>query len=239
LNARALENESHVWYADLDLDEREAAEFTGLLDAGERARANRFAFPHLRTRFIAAHALVRQVIGSYLGIAPEEVEFAYSSQGKPHLPQGGGLRFNLSHSSKMAAVAVACNYEVGVDIEDLRTLPDRMDLARRYFSPAEVKWLEGVSPDRQTAAFFDCWTAKEAYLKARGDGLSFPLDAFQVLPGEAPDDLRLAVYREPGEAAHWLMRRFRIGEAATGALAIESPANFSLCRKWLLRKPHA
>jgi 4'-phosphopantetheinyl transferase len=238
LNARALESESHVWYADLDLDEREATEFSGLLDAGECARANRFAFPHLRTRFIAAHALVRRVLGSYLGIPPGEVEFAYSAQGKPYLPHGGGLRFNLSHSAKMAAVAVA-RCEVGVDIEDLRTLPDRMDLARRYFSPAEVEWLEGASPERQTVAFFDCWTAKEAYLKARGDGLSFPLDAFQVLPGEAPDDLRLTVYREPSEAGRWRMRRFRIGGAATVALAVESPANPCLFRKWQLRDKSA
>jgi 4'-phosphopantetheinyl transferase len=108
-----------------------------------------------------------------------------------------------------------------------------LELARRYFSPAETDWLLATPPDVQTAAFFTCWTAKEAYLKARGDGLLFPLDRFEALPVAGSDRLQLAVYGEPGEAERWSMTRFQIPALAVeGAVAVEGANGAAILRRW-------
>ena len=104
------------------------------LDTAERTRAQRFAFPHLRTRFVAAHAFVRQVLGRYLGISPGSVRYAYTAQGKPRLSNNGEVRFNLSHSADLAALAIAWNREIGIDIEKTHEIADMLTSARRYFS---------------------------------------------------------------------------------------------------------
>jgi 4'-phosphopantetheinyl transferase len=226
-----MQDETHVWYADLDLDEAEAGRLMGQLDISERARAQRFAFPHLRTRFVAAHAFVRQVLGKYLDVAPECVCYSYTPQGKPRLSNGGEIRFNLSHSVDLAALAITRNREIGIDIEKPREIADMLSLARRFFSHPEIDWLLAVPPNDQTSAFFTCWTAKEAYIKARGDGLSFPLDRFQALPVVGSEQLRLAVYGEPAESERWCMTSFQI-EAATGALAVEGVNCRPVFQKW-------
>jgi 4'-phosphopantetheinyl transferase len=226
-----MQDETHVWYADLNVDETGAGRLIHLLDIAERARAQRFAFPYLRTRFVAAHALARQVLGKYLDIAPECVSYAYAPQGKPRLSNGGEIRFNLSHSADIAALAIVPNREIGIDIEKTREITDMLSLARRFFSQPEIDWLLATPPDQQTSAFFTCWTAKEAYLKARGDGLSFPLDRFQALPVTGSERLRLAVYGEPAESERWCMTRFHI-ESATGALAVEGVNGRPIFQKW-------
>ncbi len=230
-----MPNETELWYADLNLNEREAAELFSLLDEAERARARRFAFPHLRTRFIAAHAFVRQVVGRRLGIRPECLRYAYTNLGKPSVLNVGEIRFNLSHSEDVAALAVT-NREVGVDIERIREIRDMLDLARRFFSQPEIDWLLAIPPERQTEAFFECWTGKEAYLKARGDGLSFPLDGFHVLPVTGSEELELTVYDDPDESKRWRMTRFRIPQIGTGALALEGLTGPGLCQRWSIER---
>jgi 4'-phosphopantetheinyl transferase len=117
------------------------------LDTAERTRAQRFAFPHLRTRFVAAHVFVRQVLGEYLNIAPECVRYTYTAQGKPRLSNGGKVRFNLSHSADLVAVAIARNREIGIDIEKTHQIADMLNLARRYFSRPEIDWLLAMPQD--------------------------------------------------------------------------------------------
>ncbi len=218
-----MQDEIHVWYAHLSLSEQDADRLLPMLDPAEQARAARFALPHLRTRFIAAHAFVRQVIGQSLDLPSASVEYGYSSQGKPHLLNDRGIRFNLSHSADLAALAVARDRELGIDIEHIHELSDMLGLAQRYFAPAEISWLLGTAPEQQPAAFFSCWTAKEAYVKARGDGLSFPLDRFHVLPLDESKRLRLAVDGEPAESNRWHMTRLAVSETVLGALAVEGP----------------
>ena len=149
------------------------------LDRPELERAARFHRDEDRLRFIASHAGVRAILGSYLGVEGTTLRFEISSHGKPRLANGGAMRFNLAHSGQLALLAVACDREVGVDVER-HSLVEHLSLARGYFSPAEVAAIAAASPASVEVAFFRCWSRKEAFIKACGLGLSLPLDTFDV-----------------------------------------------------------
>jgi 4'-phosphopantetheinyl transferase len=172
----------HVWLLDLDQPAWSMPRLCETLDAGERARAGALVFRADRTRFTAAHGLVRHVLASYLAIAPAQVTYGYGRYGKPHLVVSGDpdLRFNVSRSAGRCLCAVALNREVGVDIERIRRDRDHAGIAERYFAPAERAAIRGLPAEQLVPAFYACWTRKEAHLKAVGDGLSVPLDSFDV-----------------------------------------------------------
>jgi 4'-phosphopantetheinyl transferase len=180
-----------VHWIDMDAPGGAIARLGALLDDVERARAARFRFDRDRRRYIVRHGRLRQLLGGYLGCAPARVRLAWGRFGKP-IVAGGGLHFSVSKSRRLALYAVALDREVGCDVEyrDARYAAQR--IAERFFSPAEVRALRGLDPARQTEGFFNCWTRKEAYLKARGDGLGAALDSFDVTlaPGEPAALLR-------------------------------------------------
>jgi 4'-phosphopantetheinyl transferase len=172
----------HVWAA--RLDEPSACGHVELLSRDEIARAERFHFARDRRRFVAARTLLRQIAGNYLSSDPADLRFVYGATGKPALAQPESpLRFNLSHSGEIALFAFAMGCELGVDVELERELPEAEGIAERYFSPAERAELRRLAPEERPSAFFRCWTRKEAFIKATGDGLSLPLDAFDVTAG--------------------------------------------------------
>jgi 4'-phosphopantetheinyl transferase len=148
-----------------------------LLSAEERDRAARFHFDKHRRYFIAARGILRELLGRYLDKPPAAIEFSYNPYGKPAVE---GIYFNLSHSDNMALYAVSRAREVGVDIERINPAFAEEQIPEQYFSPAEVKVLRALPKQRQTEAFFNCWTRKEAYVKARGLGLSLDLQSFDV-----------------------------------------------------------
>ena len=151
-----------------------------LLDEDERARADRFLFERHRHRFIRSHAWVRIVLGRCLDRAPESLRFTVGPYGKPRLVEAAiDLRFNLSHAGERALLAVTRGQEVGVDIEQERAI-GTSDLARRFFAPSECQALQAMGASEQIPAFFRCWTRKEAFIKAIGDGLACPLSGFEV-----------------------------------------------------------
>jgi len=172
--------EVHVWYVDIDSGALSSA--ADLLSPDEVERARRFHFERDRRRFILARAALRRRLGSYLGGSPQDVHFAYGANGKPVLsaPADPELRFNVSHSGGRALLGFTCGGEVGVDLERLVAVPDALDLAARFFAPAERTALETVEPDLRSRAFLNGWTRKEAFVKALGEGLGFPLDRFEV-----------------------------------------------------------
>ena len=216
----------HVWSVDLDLPAPEVFRIRRLLSPDECQRAARFCFERDRRRFVVARGVLRTLLGRYAGVAPERLRFAYGPYGKPIL---AGFwderpRFNLSHSGGLAAIAIAAGADVGVDVECLRPLPDLERMAERYFSRGENAALRTLAPPDRLEAFFRCWTRKEAYLKALGDGLARPLDAFDVslLPG---DEARLLHVRgDTGEPSRWWLRAFMPVVGAVGAIALEGPA---------------
>ena len=162
--------------------------FAATLEPEERARAARFRTRKLQDDFVIARGTLRAILGRCLQVPAAEVRFEYGANGKPRVAGQPALRFNLSHSGERALYAFARDFEIGVDIELERPLDDYEDLARRYFSAAEVRDLATLPEHERTAAFFTCWTRKEAYIKACGEGLSLPLDAFRVTlrPAEPP-----------------------------------------------------
>jgi 4'-phosphopantetheinyl transferase len=219
---------AHVWHADLNL----VPDLEASLDEQECTRAARYATPTLRDRYVAAHVFLRQVLGGYLGILPGEVRLGARSHGKPELTDNPEIRFSLSHCADQAVVAVARNREVGVDVEALRDNLDMSGLARRYFSAAERRWVDSAEPGKLPVVFFSCWTAKEAYVKGRGDGLLFPLDAFQVLPRPDSDVLDLRVYGDAAESCRWSMQRLHFPPGHLSTVAVEGKCDAVQIFQW-------
>jgi len=212
--------EVHVWRLALDQPESVVAEFRSTLEADELERAGRFHFEKHRRHFVVGRGGLRYVLSRYVDLKPGDFRFSYGPYGKPALAREG-LRFNMSHSHGMALFAVAADREVGVDIEHIRADFATADIARRFFSRIEVATFNTLKTEQQVAAFFRCWTRKEAYIKAIGRGLSEPLDAFDVTlaPGEAAALLRA----ERGDVSRWAMFDINAGDDYAGALAVETP----------------
>ena len=176
------ENELHVWRASLDLSPDVIERFQITLSEHEKERAQRFLVPQARERFIAGRGILRELLGRYLALAPEEIEFQYGPDGKPSLSAGhnSAIRFSVSHSQDMALFAMAAGSEVGVDIEAMKADFRGMQIASHFFSDEEVASLARLEQKSATEGFFACWTKKEAYVKARGKGLGIPLRSFTV-----------------------------------------------------------
>jgi 4'-phosphopantetheinyl transferase len=192
----------HVWAFEVACSVEELSEFAGTLSGDERARASRFRFDRDRNRFIRVRGGLRKLLGGYLGERPSDVFFEYGTHGKPALGSRyeNPLKFNVSHSGDLALMAIGRHVEVGIDVEAIRPMADATAIAARFFSPGEVAELRGLP----AASFFTCWTRKEAYLKARGRGLTEDLQAFTVTisPGVTP---AAVVHDGNGEGEGWLV----------------------------------
>lgn len=186
-------------------DEAWLAAALGLCNAEERARHDRFVFARSRRQFTVARALVRRVLAGYTGLAPEALAFVANEFGRPELDPGReGLRFNLSHADGLAALAVARDAEVGVDVEDTARRSRPEDIAEHFFAAAEVAGLMGLPAHARPRRFFDLWTLKEAYIKARGKGLAIPLGAFAYDLSRGPAAIELAIDPSLGDVrAGW------------------------------------
>jgi 4'-phosphopantetheinyl transferase len=215
-------DEVHVWRARLGLPSPQIDRLRALLSEDEQHRAERFRGAEHAPHFVAARGLLRVILGLYLDIAPESLGFRYGPQGKPYLAAGDlGLRFNLSHSHGLAYYAIALEREVGIDIERVRAETPCLDLARRFFSKEESAAITALATAERTEAFFRCWTRKEAYIKARGTGLSLPLAQFTVtcLPG-VPARL-LSTDGDPEQPSRWSLADLRPPSGYVGAVAAE------------------
>ena len=176
------DKELHVWRASLDLPPAQLQRLAKTLSANENERAGRFLIAQACERFVAARGTLRQLLGMYLGIPPEKIEFHYGPQGKPSLSatHNSKVSFSVSHSQTMGLFAFAEGREVGVDIEEVKEDFKGMQIASHFFSGEEIAGLAKLPPDQADKAFFECWTGKEAYVKARGEGLSLPLRDFGI-----------------------------------------------------------
>jgi 4'-phosphopantetheinyl transferase len=217
----ALSSDSvHVWLIELAQPASVVNELESLLAEEERERAGRFHFARDRRGFTVAKGATRQILARYLNAEPHALLFDKGAFGKPFL-RSGDLRFNLSHSGELALLAVASGVEVGVDIEEIRTLEDAATIAERFFSPGESGKLRTVlGSDAVEVAFFNCWTRKEAFIKALGEGLSHPLDTFEVtfLPNEKVE-LRV----DATETHRWSLSTLSVPDRYSAALVVERP----------------
>ena len=209
-----------VWRVALDALPWQRCE--DVLSPDERERARRYQFDKDRRRFTITRSVLRFLLGNYLKTTPERVAFNYGEYGKPSLAEPcTGIRFNVSHSEELALIAIAHGREVGVDVEFLRPIADQEQLLAANFSARELAEFRSLPRVWQQAAFFAGWTRKEAYLKARGGGLSVPLDSFAVSLGpHAPASL-LEVRSDPLEASRWGMANLVVAPDYAGALVAE------------------
>jgi 4'-phosphopantetheinyl transferase len=223
-NAEPAATPVDIWRIDLSAPEDATHYGRRLLSPDETRRADRFHFERDRRRFTMARAAMRQILCKYANVAPQELVFSYGANGKPELAgelKTAGLRFNLSHSSEVAVLAVAQGLTVGIDIEHINKEFATEEIAERFFSESEVKTLRSLPPTERTEAFFACWTRKEAYIKALGEGLSVPLDSFAVAlrPGEPAALLHVRV--DPAEVSRWSLYDIEVAKEYKSALAIE------------------
>jgi len=231
----ATRAEVHVWRMSLNAPLASVREFAEVLATDERARAARFVRDRDRHRFVVARGVLRVILARYLRRDPCGLRFEYGSFGKPMLSgesRASDIRFNVSHADDMALYAVTSGREVGIDIERIR--PDLIpeDIAERFFSRQEVATLRGLPTPSRLEAFFACWTRKEAFIKARGRGLSLSLDGFDVslVPGR-PVEL-LSVRDDPEEANRWSLRQLFPGDDYVAALAVEGLGWQLKCWQW-------
>jgi 4'-phosphopantetheinyl transferase len=213
-----------LWLCDQDAQAEQVDSYTSFLSSDESARARRFHFERDRIRFIVGRGVLRLLLATYLAISPKEIEFAYQDQGKPYLAEhhaAKALHFNLAHAEGKALYAISHGQEVGVDLERVHALPDAAAIASRFFSPTEYAKLDSVIGTHMEAqAFFNCWTRKEAFLKAEGSGLSRALNSFEVslLPEEPPRILHIEGM--PDEAIPWTVYAFEPVPGFVAALAV-------------------
>lgn len=225
----------HVWYASLEQPAEVVEKLGATLSAEEKVRAERFHFARHRRLFIISRGILRNLLSRYLNIEPGNLEFEYTPTGKPHLSSQGvspDVFFNLSHSGNRVILAFTRQRQVGVDIEIIHPIHDMDQLARRNFSPDEYKEFKSVGEADRMKAFFHCWTRKEAFIKAIGDGLSFPLQEFTVSfsPGKPAKLLSVSAHEQ--ESVRWSMSDIRVADGYAAALVVEGSSFTILQREW-------
>jgi 4'-phosphopantetheinyl transferase len=229
-------NEVHVWCTTLHISACDLRRLRSMLSPDEIGRAERYYRRVDRDWFIARRGQLREMLGRYLGTDPAELPFAYSAHGKPMLESRGGrpsISFNLSHSHGLALYAVSSKQPVGIDLEHVRDDIQSEQIAAHAFSAEERGALMTLSASQRQAGFFRCWTRKEAYIKATGQGLSRSLDDFAV--SLAPDEpARLLVDRSvPTAVQRWWLYDLCPAPGFAAALAVEAcDRPVIICRRW-------
>jgi 4'-phosphopantetheinyl transferase len=224
----------HIWRAALNLAEAQVAALGLALCPDEHARAERLRFEDKRRAFVAARGILRAILGRYLNLSPQHVQFSYNAQGKPELAgsEAAGLQFNLAHSGDLALVALTQGRPVGVDLERQHPVEALDRLVAGYFAPGERAVWGQLPPEQRLSAFFTGWTRKEAYLKARGEGLTMPLDAFEVTLAPGAPPALLADRHSPPSAAPWVLLDVEAAPGYAAALAVAGPVGELATWQW-------
>jgi 4'-phosphopantetheinyl transferase len=213
--------EVHVWRVELDMTGRS---WPPLLSEDERTKAERFHFARHQRRYILSRAALRILLGRYLACPPRDIDFNYNSHGKPRL---AGLhqriKFNVSHTNDIMLATFVLDSEIGIDIESINHDIDCMALGRRCFSTLENQIMQSLPEHEHVDAFFRVWCRKEAYIKARGEGMSHPLQRFSVSMDKHPP--RLLEHLDDGrETDRWTFIDLEVAENCRAALVVESPS---------------
>ncbi len=214
--------EIDVWSVRLDPPAEQVERLGRCLSPDEWERANRFRFDKHRRQYVVGRGALRTLLASYLGTRPELVKFSYGPRGKPFLdPPQNDLQFNLTNSDELALVGFVLGREIGVDVEYLRKMQDCEQISERFFSESERTVLRSIPFPAKEEAFFNCWTRKEAYLKAVGEGLAAPLDSFDVTLALDEPPRMLTLEGDAERAARWFLHHLRPAPDYVGAVAIE------------------
>jgi 4'-phosphopantetheinyl transferase len=219
-------DEAHVWRASLNQSAKAIAILEALLSQDEGQRADGYYRALDRDRFIVGRGILRMIISAYLALSPRKLRFTYGEYGKPAVSDDQNdraLNFNLSHSAELALYAVTRGRAVGIDIKHIREDFATIEIAERFFSKDEVAEIKSLPMDQRTLGFFNCWSRKESFIKAKGLGVSYPLDRFTVslTPGVPPALLK--VDDDEREASQWKVYELSPGAGYVAALIIKQP----------------
>jgi 4'-phosphopantetheinyl transferase len=226
---------AQLWVVALDLVPGRLPDFQSILSPDERDRASRFLSDVDARRYMAARASLRTLLGAYAGIKPGQLRFAYDRFGKPGLggeTHAAAVRFSVSHSGELGLFGFVREHRIGVDVERVRADIDVESLAKNHFSQNEFQKLRALSPDRQLEAFFCCWTRKEAYLKGRGEGMSYGLDRFEVSVAAGEPAAILQADDDPDVSRRWTLEHLTPAPGYLGAAAVEADDVTFQCFQW-------
>jgi len=213
-----------VWRTRLNLPKNEIAKYHALLSTDEVKRANRYKVKHKRCEYIVTRGLLRTILGQTLGRDSKSFVFEYAKHDKPFLPietSGTPVSFNVSHSHNQALIAVTLDRTIGIDIEYIRHDVEFKKLAKRFFSDQEYQQLDAYDETKLSAAFFACWTRKEAFVKALGDGIAFGLSEFSVSVDPEDDEIPLSTHLDQAQASKWILMNIKTDEDYIAALAVD------------------
>jgi 4'-phosphopantetheinyl transferase len=223
--------EVHLWRADLNLKPQQFEVGRGLLSADERERSDRMVTQVLKNRRVAAQSILRDVLARYLQIAPFEIIFSLGERGKPFI-QGGDIEFNMSHTEDLALIAITRAHPIGVDIEFLKSSKYHDSIVQKNYSSQEFAQYQALPENEKLEAFFRGWTRKEAYIKAIGLGLYYPLEKFTVDLCSKEDKAMLSIENSHERAKSWLLPSFWVDEKIIGAVAMEAEIKNWLFWDW-------
>ncbi|ELS01320.1 phosphopantetheine--protein transferase [Xenococcus sp. PCC 7305] len=226
-----LNNEIHLWRADLDLSKVLIKKLAHSLSEDEITRAHRFRFQEHCDRFIAGRGILRQLLANYLQIPSDRVVFEYSDRGKPHLASSlnlNNLQFNISHSQNLALYAFTNQRIIGADLEYIKDNVDHCQLAKRFFTNQELQLINNSKAEKQKTIFFQLWTAKEAFLKATGDGLAgLALDAVEFTLNQNGNLSLVTIKKTHHTRPHWLIDNFIPQDNFVATIAVKNNLNIS------------
>jgi len=217
-----------IWRVSLDHQPASVQSTESTLSADEIQRSERFHFDSDKQRFLIAHIALRDILSRYLNCKPNEISFSVNQYGKPKLTNHK-LEFNLSHTGDFALIAVTQEHKVGVDVEHIRSNAGIEGITKRFFSQNEISELMALPSNQRVTGFFNCWTRKEAYIKAQGLGLSLPLDTFDVSLTSDESALLRSTRPDTQEATHWELLSLNVAPDYAAAVAVEDKdPNFRL-----------
>mgnify|MGYP001265017662 CR=1 FL=1 len=226
---RLCGSDVHVWVVNTETSAACIRELSSTLSRDEKDRADSFKFDYLQRRFCVTRGLLRFFLGTYLATPPHEVEFSYGKRGKPFVAAPNEFQFNLAHCDDLTVYGFAFGCELGIDVERIRDIEDIGAISRHFFCNEEAADLERVEFPKRLDSFFACWTRKEAYIKATGEGLSASLDSFRVAfrPNETPRFMHIG--NSASEARLWSLYNMSPRDGYAGALAFRSMRSLRVC----------
>lgn len=223
--------EVHLWLVSIAAMEAQLDDLCSLLSEEEINQAERFHFEKDQKRYVVARGMLRKILSQYCQFEPEAHQFGYNQYGKPYLTDNDWLRFNVSHSGDKILYGFTQNRELGVDIEYVKPFENAHQIVERFFSDHEKNQFRSVPDHMKNRAFLNCWTRKEAYIKALGKGMSLPLDEFSVyfMPDE-PACL-LETKHDIREKDRWTLQEIKVGEGYVAAVTVEG-RNLDFKTQW-------
>jgi 4'-phosphopantetheinyl transferase len=211
----------HLWAAATNDFTSQVRQLGLLLSPAEQAAAGKFRYVRDRNRYLVRRGLLRLLLGRYLPLPPSAIEFQLGPYGKPELRAGAAapLFFNASHSADIAVCAITSACPIGVDIERTRKIPDILKIARRYFRPRETETLLALPADARLQAFYACWTRKEAFLKATGEGIAESLPKIEVTLAPQDPPAVVSLFGKPRASEQWQLQPFSPAPGYVGCVA--------------------